>query len=163
MNSREKIIERLNTLNINYELVEHEAAYTMDDFNALGINPNDEICKNLFLRDYKGKRHMLVVILGSKQADLTLIREEINSSRLSFGSDERLRKYLDTSKGSVSPFGIINDEGIDAVELYFDEDIKKKDRVGFHPNDNTATIFLSFEDTQKYIESTGHKIKFIKV
>lgn len=162
MNSRENIIKRLSELNIEYELVEHEAAFTMEEYNALGFNPNDEICKNLFLRDYKGKRHMLVVIKGSKQADLVLIRNEIDSSRLSFASDERLSKFLDVKKGSVSPFGIINDSE-NAVEVYFDEDLKYMPRLGFHPNDNTATIFLSFEDINRYIESTGHKIQFIKV
>ena len=162
MNSRENIIKRLSELNIEYELVEHEAAFTMEEYNALGFNPNDEICKNLFLRDYKGKRHMLVVIKGSKQADLVLIRNEIDSSRLSFASDERLSKYLDVKKGSVSPFGIINDSE-NAVEVYFDEDLKNMPRLGFHPNDNTATIFLSFEDINRYIESTGHKIQFMKV
>lgn len=162
MNSRENIIKRLSELNIEYELVEHEAAFTMEEYNALGFNPNDEICKNLFLRDYKGKRHMLVVIKGSKQADLVLIRNEIDSSRLSFASDERLSKFLDVKKGSVSPFGIINDSE-NAVEVYFDEDLKTMPRLGFHPNDNTATIFLSFEDINRYIKSTGHKIQFIKV
>lgn len=155
-------MDRLQILDINYELVNHEAAFTMDEYNALGFNPGDEICKNLFLRDYKGKRHMLVVIKGSKQADLTLIRDEIDSSRLSFASDERLLKYLDVTKGSVSPFGIINDES-NEVEVYFDEDLKAMKRLGFHPNDNTATVFLSFEDVNKYIESTEHKIQFIKV
>lgn len=162
MNSREKIIARLDELNIKYELVEHEAAFTMEDFNGLGINENDEICKNLFLRDYKGNRHMLVVIKGSKNADLVLIRNEINSTRLSFASDERMKKHLDVSKGCVSPFGVIND-GNDAVEVYFDSDLKDKPRLGFHPNDNTATIFLSFADINRYVESTGHKIRFIKV
>lgn len=162
MNSREKIFKRLSELNIKYELVEHEAAFTMEEYNALGFNPNDEICKNLFLRDYKGKRHMLVVIKGSKQADLALIRNEIDSSKLSFASDERLSKYLDVRKGSVSPFGVINDTQ-NSVEVYFDEDLKAMPRLGFHPNDNTATIFLSFGDINRYVESTEHKIKFIKV
>ncbi|MGN0520466.1 MAG: prolyl-tRNA synthetase associated domain-containing protein [Candidatus Fimenecus sp.] len=162
MNSRENIFEKLNALEIAYELVEHAPAFTMDEYNALGFNPNDEICKNLFLRDYKGTRHMLVVLKGSKHADLGLIRDEVESSKLSFASDERLAKYLDVKKGSVSPLGLINDE-TDTVEVYFDEDLKDAARLGFHPNDNTATVFLSFRDVQKYIESTGHTVRFIKV
>ena len=162
MTDREKIISRLDELNINYELVEHKAVFTMDEYNALGINDNDEICKNLFLRDYKGNRHMLVVLKGSKNADLVLIRNEINSSRLSFASDERMKKHLNVTTGSVSPLGIINDVN-DAVEVYFDRDLKGADRLGFHPNDNTATVFMSFEDVSRYVESTGHRISFINV
>lgn len=162
MNNRENIIKRLDKLNISYELKEHEAAFTMDELDKAGLNSEGAICKNLFLRDFKGKRHMLVVLRGDKQADLTLIRNEINSSRLSFGSDERLEKRLDVKKGSVSPLGIINDTE-NAVELYFDKDLKGAEKLGFHPNDNTATVYLSFADTQKFCESTGHKIEFITI
>lgn len=162
MNNRENILEKLKTLEIPYALVEHAPAFTMDEYNALGFNPNDEICKNLFLRDYKGTRHMLVVLQGSKHADLGLIRDEVESSKLSFASDERLAKYLNVKKGSVSPLGLINDT-TGAVEVYFDEDLKDAARLGFHPNDNTATVFLSFQDVQKYIESTGHTVRFIQV
>ncbi len=162
MNNRENILEKLKTLEIPYALVEHAPAFTMDEYNALGFNPNDEICKNLFLRDYKGARHMLVVLQGSKHADLGLIRDEVESSKLSFASDERLAKYLNVKKGSVSPLGLINDT-TGAVEVYFDEDLKDAARLGFHPNDNTASEFLSFQDGQKYIESTGHTVRFIQV
>lgn len=162
MNSRENIFEKLNALQIPFELVEHAPAFTMEEYNALGFNPNDEICKNLFLRDYKGTRHMLVVLKGSKHADLQLIRSEVDSSKLSFASDERLARFLDVKKGSVSPLGLLND-ATGEVEVYFDEDLKDAPRLGFHPNDNTATVFLSFADIQKYIESTGHTVRFVKV
>lgn len=162
MNSRENIFEKLNALEIPFELVEHAPAFTMEEYNALGFNPNDEICKNLFLRDYKGTRHMLVVLKGSKHADLQLIRGEVDSSKLSFASDERLARFLDVKKGSVSPLGLLND-ATGEVEVYFDEDLKDAPRLGFHPNDNTATVFLSFADIQKYIESTGHTVRFVKV
>lgn len=162
MNSRENIFEKLNALQIPFELVEHAPAFTMEEYNALGFNPNDEICKNLFLRDYKGTRHMLVVLKGSKHADLQLIRSEVDSSKLSFASDERLAKFLDVKKGSVSPLGLLND-ATGEVEVYFDEDLKDAPRLGFHPNDNTATVFMAFSDVQKYIESTGHTMRFVKV
>lgn len=162
MNSRENIFEKLNAMQIPFELTEHAPVFTMEEYNALGFNPNDEICKNLFLRDYKGTRHMLVVLKGSKHADLQLIRSEVDSSKLSFASDERLQKYLDVKKGSVSPLGLINDTA-NAVEVYFDEDLKDAPRLGFHPNDNTATVFLPFADIEKYIESTGHTVRFIQV
>lgn len=162
MNNRENILERLNQLNIPYELKEHTAAFTMDELEALGLNSENTICKNLFLRDYKGKRHMLVALRGDKQADLVLIRSEINSTRLSFASAERLEKHLKVSQGSVSPLGLINDESTN-VEVYFDKDLKGAEKLGFHPNDNTATVYLSFESLEKYIDSTNHKIHFITV
>ncbi len=162
MNNRENILERLKELSVDYELKEHPAVFTMDELDSLKLNENNEICKNLFLRDYKGKRHALVILRGDKHADLALIRDEIDSTKLSFASDERLLKYLDVKKGSVSLLGIINDTA-GAVEVYLDEDLKKLPRLGFHPNDNTATLFLSFDDAVRYVESTSHEVHFIKV
>lgn len=162
MNNRENILERLKELSVDYELKEHPAVFTMDELDSLKLNENNEICKNLFLRDYKGKRHALVILRGDKHADLALIRDEIDSTKLSFASDERLLKYLDVKKGSVSLLGIINDTA-GAVEVYLDEDLKKLSRLGFHPNDNTATLFLSFDDAVRYVESTSHEVHFIKV
>lgn len=162
MNNRENILSRLKELSVDYELKEHPAVFTMDELDSLKLNENNEICKNLFLRDYKGKRHALVILRGDKHADLALIRDEIDSTKLSFASDERLLKYLDVKKGSVSLLGIINDTA-GAVEVYLDEDLKKLPRLGFHPNDNTATLFLSFDGAVRYVDSTSHEVHFIKV
>ena len=90
MNNRDNILQRLDELSVSYELKEHPAAFTMEELDELHLNDNNEICKNLFLRDYKGKRHALVILRGDKHADLPLIRDEIGSTRLSFASDERL-------------------------------------------------------------------------
>ncbi len=162
MNNRENILEKLNELNISFELTEHEAAFTMDELDAKGLNEENIICKNLFLRDYKGKRHMLIVVRGDKHPDLVKVRAEIGSTRLSFGSAERLQRCLDVEQGSVSPLGLINDTE-NKVEVYFDKDLKGAEKLGFHPNDNTATVYLSFEDLEKYCNSTSHKIGFITV
>ena len=62
----------------------------------------------------------------------------------------------------MSPLGLIKATA-GAVEVYFDRDLQDEPRLGFHPNDNTATIFLSFADVLRYIESTGHTIRFIQV
>ena len=110
----------------------------------------------------KEGRNMLVVLHGDKRANLQLIRAEIDSTKLSFASDERLEKYLKVEKGSVSPFGVVYDTEKE-LEIYFDSDLKKEDIVGCHPNDNRATLFLKFEDLVKYVKACGHTISYIKV
>lgn len=153
---KQKVLKLLNKENINYELIEHEAMYTIDQMVQAGLTEGYTICKNLFLRDYKGLNHYLVILLQDKKADLKAIAQQIGSSRLSFASEGRLDKYLKLKKGSVSPFGIIND--IDhEVTLILDNDLKKQKKVGFHPNDNTATIILSSEDFIGLVEKFDNK------
>lgn len=157
-----EIFERLEQLEIEYEKIEHPVMFTMEEIAEYGLNSHGHIPKNLVLRDVKGTRNMLVLVHGDKRADLRLIRDEIDSTKLSFASDERLDKYLKVEKGSVSPFGVIYDTEKE-LEIYFDSDLKKEEIVGCHPNDNTATLFLKFDDLVKYVKSCGHTISYIKV
>lgn len=94
--------------------------FTTDDMQAFGIGARGQILKNLFLRDAKGKRHFLVVTASEKKADLDALREALGSTRLSFGSAERLMRCLHTTQGSVSPFAVLHDRD-NAVEVVFDK------------------------------------------
>lgn len=157
-----EIFQKLKELKIEYKEISHPAAFTMEEIAEYDLHSHGHIPKNLVLRDVKGTRNMLVVLHGDKRADLRLIRNEIDSTKLSFASDERLRRYLQVEKGSVSPFGVIYDTERE-LEIYFDADLKNEEIVGCHPNDNRATVFLKFLDLKKYVEACGHRITFIKV
>ena len=156
----QEVLDRLNELGINYELDEHEAVFTIEAIIALGLNKRGMIPVNLFLRDASGKRHFLVIHDGEKQSDLKKLREEIGCSRLSFGSEERLMKHLGLTKGSVSPFGLINNTNHD-VELVIDESIKGQKILGFHPNINTATVWISYDDFMRFVKACGNPVKFV--
>lgn len=157
-----KIFELLHRLNIEYTQIDHPAAFTMEEIEEYGITKHGHIPKNLVLRNVNGSRNMLVVVHGDKRADLRLIRSQLGTSKLSFGGDDRLQKYLNVEKGSVSPLGIVYDNE-NGLEVYFDSDLKAQETVGCHPNDNRATLFLKLRDLLKYVESTGHEIRFIEV
>jgi Ala-tRNA(Pro) deacylase len=157
---REKVLQKLDEMNIEYTMKEHPAVYTIEEMEHLGVA--DDVVKNLFLRDAKGKRHFLVVLLKEKQADLKSISDQIGCSRLSFASEDRLQKYLKLTKGSVTPLGILNDpEGL--VEVVFDRDLTKTGRLGIHPNDNTATVWMSFDALLGIVKRGASPIHFINL
>ena len=160
----EEVLDTLKKLEINYELVNHKAVYTIEDMNNLNkeIFKGAEICKNLFLRDQKGKRHFLVVLCSEKKADMIKIQEQVLSSRLSFASSERLMKYLKLEPGHVSPMGLINDEE-KKVEVLIDKDLKDKPLLAVHPNTNEASILITYEDLMKFIKAMGNEYEFIEI
>ena len=162
MSAQEKVFKRLNELNIKYEVMDHPAVYTIEEMDDLGITAKGDVCKNLFLRDEKGKRHFLVVLEKDKKADLKDIQKQLDSSKLSFASAERLDKYLKLEKGEVTPLGVINDVNA-AVEVVFDKDLMEKNRLGVHPNTNTATVWIGFEDLKKLVEENGNEIKYLDI
>ena len=61
----------------------------------------------VFLRDKK-KKSFLVVAHEDRIIDLSQLALRIRSSRLSFGSKERLFEELGVLPGAVTPLGVIN-------------------------------------------------------
>lgn len=160
---KQKVLNTLDSLHIPYEYENHPAAYTMEEIEALHLTrPNESIAKNLFLRDGSGKRHFLVLVAGDKPVDLKTLRQTIGSSRLSFASEDRLMKHMKITKGSVSPLGVLNDEGLN-VEVFIDEELKDSPCMGVHPNDNTATVWISMNNLEKVIRHHGNPLEYIRI
>ena len=163
MSQKEKVPEMLDSLGIEYKMITHKAVCTIEEMDELGIFTDGLVCKNLFLRNANGKIHYLVCCSENKAVDLVKLRSELGCSRLSFGSDERLQKHLSLSQGAVSPFGVINNEDHEVV-VVLDRDLKaEKGLIGFHPNDNTAFVWLKHDDLVKYIKHFGNDIVYVNI
>lgn len=152
---KQKVYDFLNNQNIKYEVTDHAPVFTMEEMQAEGIDKLGTICKNLFIRDQKGKRHFLVTADDATRINLKELGTKLEAGKVSFASAERLEKYLGVTTGCVSPLGILNDEE-NAVTVVLDKKLEGLDRLGVHPNDNTATLFLSFNDLVKAIEAVGN-------
>lgn len=159
MFGKQEVKAFLEEKNIPFEWVEHKAVFTIEEMEELGLESMDEIAKNLFLRDQKGKRHFLVVVKGMKQVNLKELGEKLGT-KLSFASEERLEKYMGLKKGAVTPLGVLNDENC-AVEVYMDEDLCKLERIGVHPNDNTASVYLSPDNLLNIIREHGNPVEIL--
>lgn len=142
MYGKQEVYKLLESNGIAFEKLGHEAVYTMEDMEKAGIVGKGTVCKNLFLRDAKGKNHYLVTVPEEKRVDMKILAGQIGSTKLSFASVERLEKYLGVEQGCVSPFGVLNDESR-SVAVVFDEDLRSDKAVGIHPNDNTATVSIT--------------------
>lgn len=150
----------LKNLNIKYTEVEHEAVFTAAAAQKIKDMIKGTGCKNLFLTDKKGS-YFLVILQDDKRADIKSISKLVNTSHLTFAEEEDLNTILKLKKGSVTPFGIINDTD-NKVMMIIDEDLKEKN-VLFHPNINTKTISLKFDDLLKFIEYEEHKYVLCKI
>ena len=158
MDRKETTLALLQKENIPYRMVEHPPANDMEDIAAFGVSQHGHVAKNLFLRDSaKGKNHYLVTVRGDKQVDLARLRE-IVGQRLSFASEQRLEKFLNLKKGEVTPLAVLYDTE-NAVQVFLDKDLADCGEVGVHPCDNTATVFLSFDDLRSFVEKQGNPVR----
>ena len=159
---REPILAALQALDIPYRLFEHPPVHTADEAAIHWQSIPGAAVKNLFLRNKKGDRHYLVILGIEKQADLRQLVKVIGDDRLSFGSPERLQKYLGVTPGSVSPLGLIHDSAR-AVRVIVDSDLRAADHLIFHPNDNTASLTISGADFVRFLEDRGNPVRWVKV
>ena len=118
--------------------------------------------KNLFMRDRRGRRHLLLVTLCAKSVSIADFAATAGADRLSFGSPERLMTHLGVEPGSVTLLGLVNDAAC-AVELYVDADVWAAPSIHAHPLRNDATLVLSHADVVRFLVATGHRPRVVTV
>ena len=133
---------------------DHPPVYTVEDVNRHVPPLPAAKTKNLFLRDNKGKRHFLVVVRAEKRVDLKALPGLLESSRLRFGSADRLKKYFGVDPGSVSLFAVVNDQD-NAVEVIMDNALWESEAFQFHPLVNTSTLVISRDNMQRFLDKVG--------
>ena len=90
--------------------------------------------------------------------DLRHLHKQLGSRRLSFASADALQEKLGLGLGSVTPFGVLNDESR-AVTLVFDETLAHR-RINAHPLVNTATMYVWLDDVLPLFAEHGNPVVF---
>lgn len=151
----QSLLAYLDALGIAHNSVSHPPLFTVEESKALrGPLPGAHI-KNLFLRDKKEKMWLLTA-LESRPLDLKKLAGGLGANRLSFGSAERLARYLGVQPGAVTPLAAINDRDRQ-VQVVLDADIAGHGLVNCHPLVNTQTTALSPDDLLRFLRATGHE------
>ena len=151
----DELFAYLDQLAIEHSTMTHPPIFTVGE----GREWHDKIpglhCKNLFLKDRKDKI-WLVVMPGDKRADLNRLEKRLQAARLSFGKPELLLEVLGLTPGSVTPFGLINDQSR-RVTVVVDEDLPKSEWVNCHPLHNAASTTLRSADLLRFMRSLGYE------
>jgi Ala-tRNA(Pro) deacylase len=112
--------------------------------------------------DKRGRRHILLVTSCEKSVDVKRFADQIDADHLSFGSAERLEKYLGVTPGSVTVLGLMNDTGL-GVELCVDADVWRTPSWRCHPLINSVTLVIARTDIERFLTHTGHTPRVLTV
>ena len=151
-------------LGLVYERHTHAPVHTCEEAEA-AIPASDAVqTKNLFLRDKRGRRHLLLVTTCAKAVDVKRFADTADADHLSFGSPDRLMRHLGVEPGSVTVFGLANDTA-HGVELFVDRDVwgGAVTRWRCHPLVNTETIVMERGGIERFLEETGHAPRVVNV
>ena len=166
----------LDAHEIQYEVYYHPPLFTIEEALAYWKEIDSTHCKNLFMRNHKGNRHYLISFECHKDLDIHSLEQMIHQGKLSFASPERMDRCLGVAPGSVCAFGLINDMDIaqtanpkelfengHRVKYFLDSDLRRAERISFHPCDNTASVVLSNEMFMKFLAIWGGEYEWINL
>ena len=151
----------LDGLGVDYQRMDHEAAFTMEACKEVDEALGVEMCKNLFLCNRQETAFYLLMIPDTKVFHTKDLSAQIGSARLSFAKPEYMEKYLDITPGSVSVLGLMNDKE-HQVKLLIDEEVLDSEYFGCHPCINTSSLRMRTADLiEKVLPAMEHD--FVKV
>lgn len=163
IDKEERVYDLLDQLNIDYQRIDHKEANTMEVCLEIEKSLKSTICKNLFLVNSNKSQYYLLMLKENKKFKTKVISKQINSSRLSFGSDEKMLEYLDITPGSVSLLGLMNDHDF-KVQLLMDKDLLQDEYLGCHPCINTSSLRIKMKDVfEKIMPFLHHEPIFVEV
>lgn len=156
------IYEFLHKNGIPFERYDHEAVYTCEQADRLAIPKGPAKTKNLFLRDRKARRHILLSVGADKNVDIKGLEDVLDARGLSFASSGRLMEFLGLTPGAVTILAALNDTA-GRVEVVVDEDLWRAQAMQCHPLVNTSTLVMSREAVERFLVLTGHAPCIVKV
>jgi Ala-tRNA(Pro) deacylase len=155
------LFARLAELGIETNTVHHPPVFTVEEAKALRGELKGCHTKNLFLRNKKGTSMWLVVCPEDRAVDLKRLGMQIGGERFSFGSADRLMKYLGVIPGAVTPLAVVNDKHR-KVRVVLDRNLLDAGALNFHPLDNGMTTTIRPDDFVRFLEAERHPPNIIR-
>lgn len=158
-----RVYDFLDSLGIEYEYIDHEAAMTMEDCEEIDRALEASICKNLFLCNRQETEFYLLMMNGDKKFKTKDLSAQIGSARLSFANESYMEQFLDITPGSVSVLGLMNDKE-HRVQLLIDKDLLGEEYIGCHPCINTSSLRIRRNDMwEKIVPAMGHEPRYVEL
>lgn len=152
----------LHAQRIPFQRFEHPAVRTCEESAKLCPAMPGMHTKNLFLKDDKNRRHVLLSLPHGKVAHLKDFGRTYGIKSPSLASAEDLKNYLGVEPGAVTLLGLIHDTD-HHIEVFLDEELWKHDEIGCHPLVNTATLVIARADMERFFAATGHVFRVCAV
>ena len=154
--TKEKLYEFLDKKGLSYDVTEHMAVFTIEEMLRADLPHPEIVAKNLFVRDDKKRNYYLITVKEDRTVNLKEFRQQFGTRALSFASEDELMDILGLYKGAVTPFGLLNDQE-KKVQFFIDREFASG-RLGIHPLENTATVWIEGKDLIGIIKEHGNSV-----
>ena len=162
MDAYQQVANKLQELGITFDVVEHPPAFTTEQADSYIEGMEGVRTKTMFLTNKKKTQYYLLIMDDKKRLDMNDFKIQVGADRIRMASLNSLAEKMNLPAGTVSPFGLLNNEEKD-IQVYFDKDSVSKDIMTFHPNTNEKTIFISTTDLFKFLQDLGYSYQVLEL
>ena len=154
MDAYQQVANKLQELEITFDVVEHPPVFTTEQADSYIEGMEGVRTRSMFLTNRKKTQYYLLIMNDKKRLDMDDFKVQVGADQIRMASLDSLAEKMTLPAGTVSPFGLLNNEEKDIL-VYFDKDIVSEDIMTFHPNTNEKTIFIKSKDLFRFLESIG--------
>lgn len=162
MDAYQQVANKLQELGITFDVVEHPPAFTTEQADSYIEGMEGVRTKFMFLTNKKKTQYYLLIMDDKKRLDIDDFKVQVGADRIRMASLDSLAEKMNLPAGTVSPFGLLNNEEKD-IQVYFDKEIIGEECMTFHPNTNEKTIFISTEDLFKFLKDLGYSYQVLEL
>ena len=152
MDAYQQVANTLQELGITFDVAEHPPVFTTEQADSYIEGLEGVRTKSMFLTNKKKTQYYLLIMGDKKRLDMADFKVQVGANRIRMASADSLAEKMQLSPGTVSPFGLLNNDEKDIL-VYFDKDIVSEDIMTFHPNTNEKTIFIKTQDLFRFLEA----------
>ena len=154
MDAYQQVANKLQELGIPFDVVEHPPAFTTEQADRYIEGMEGVRTKSMFLTNKKKTQYYLLIMDDFKV--------QVGADRIRMASLDSLAEKMNLPAGTVSLFGLLNNEEKD-IQVYFDKEIINEERMTFHPNTNEKTIFVATRDIFKFLTHLGYDYQILEL
>ncbi|MDU3688451.1 MAG: prolyl-tRNA synthetase associated domain-containing protein [Anaerococcus hydrogenalis] len=162
MDQYKMVKDKLDELNIEFKIVEHPPAFTTEEADKFIEGHEGVRTKSMFLTDRKKRNFYLVILDDYKRLDMDLFKDIVLEKKIKMASENSLMEKMKLPAGTVSPFGLLNNEDHD-IKFFMDKEIADEEIMTFHPNTNEKTLFIKTKDLYKFLDNIGYVVNIIEL
>lgn len=157
-----KLFQTLEQLGIHYQLFKHPAVFSTADVSSLPEKIPGVDTKNLFLRDEKRRRFVMVCVRAETRVNLKELGKSLQLKGITFATPDELLRCVGITPGSVCLFALMNDAS-GCVAGFLDNSIAPSVDMQNHPLINTATLVLQTSEVERFCAHVRHPLTRIDI
>jgi len=155
MDAYQQVSNKLQELRIIYDVVAHPPAFTTEQADSYIKGLKGVRTKSMFLTNKKKTQYYLLIMDDKKRLDMDDFKVQVGANRIRMASLDSLAEKMNLPAGTVSPFGLLNNEEKD-IHVYFDKFNSLEADSNLQPDNSSLQQTLSLRDVT--VSVNGHVI-----